>query len=199
MKHKTIANELITLKEADLALRTQLLKAGTLQDGYDSKMEALHIAHAKQLTTILDSIGYPIEAKVGKEASEAACLVIQHAISLPDFMRRCQTLLEKAVAKENASPILLVYLTDRIAVLEGKPQQYGTQFDWDKNGVLQANPFDDLDAVNKRRKSIGLNTLKEQLAVMRQRAKDENQLPPKDFLKKEKAFQEWRKRAGWIV
>ena len=127
-------------------------------------MEALHIAHAKQLTTILDSIGYPIEAKVGKEASEAACLVIQHAISLPDFMRRCQTLLEKAVAKENASPILLAYLTDRIAVLEGKPQQYGTQFDWDKNGVLQANPFDDLDAVNKRRKSIGLNTLKEQLA-----------------------------------
>ena len=114
-------------------------------------------------------------------------------------MRRCQTLLEKAVAKENASPILLVYLTDRIAVLEGKPQQYGTQFDWDKNGVLQANPFDDLDAVNKRRKSIGLNTLKEQLAVMRQRAKDENQLPPKDFLKKEKAFQEWRKRVGWIV
>ncbi len=199
MKHKTIANELITLKEADLALRTQLLKAGTLQDGYDSKMEALHIAHAKQLATILDRIGYPTEAKVGKEASEAAWLIIQHAISMPNFMRRCKTLLEKAVAKENASPILLAYLTDRIAVLEGKPQQYGTQFDWDKNGVLQANPFDDLDAVNKRRKSIELNTLKEQLAVMRQHAKDENQLPPEDFLKKEKAFQEWRKRVGWIV
>lgn len=42
---------------------------------------------------IIDTIGYPTIAKVGKAASEAAWLIVQHAISEPKLMKRCYGLL----------------------------------------------------------------------------------------------------------
>jgi hypothetical protein len=95
------------------------------------------------------------------------------------------------------SPISLAYLTDRIAVLEGKPQLYGTQFDWDKHGNLSPNLFDDLNKVNERRKSIGLNTIEEQTEIMREQVKSENQSPPKDFEKRKQEIEQWKKNVGW--
>lgn len=43
-------------------------------------MEQLHNRNAKILNDIIEAIGYPTIDKVGKEASEAAWLVIQHSI-----------------------------------------------------------------------------------------------------------------------
>jgi len=98
----------------------------------------------KILNDIIEKIGYPTVEKVGEEASEAAWLIIEHSIGQPNFMRKCAELLEKAVCENKASPINLAYLTDRITVFEGRSQFYGTQFDWDKNAELSANPFDNL-------------------------------------------------------
>ena len=82
-------------------------------------------------------------------------------------------------------------------MFEDKPQLYGTQFDWDENGELSPNFFDDLTQVDQRRKSIGLNTLEEQTAIMRRRAKDENHSPPADFEKRKQEIEKWKKRVGW--
>jgi len=161
-------------------------------------MKELHNRNAKILNDIIDTIGYPAIDKVGKEASEAAWLVIQHAIGQPNFMRKCVELLENAVSENKADPVNLAYLTDRIAVSEGKPQLYGTQFDWDENGELSAQPFDDLAKVNQRRKSIGLNTLEEQTVIMRRQVKNENQSPPTNFEKRKREIAKWRKAVGWI-
>lgn len=46
-------------------------------------------------------------------------------------------------------------------------------------------------------KAIGLNTLEEQTAVIRQQAESENQTPPKDLGKRKRDFEEWRKKVGW--
>ncbi|MCB0643582.1 MAG: hypothetical protein KDC44_18170, partial [Phaeodactylibacter sp.] len=144
------------MKNADLALRHQLIQAGELAKGYNEQMEKLHNENAASLDEIIDAIGYPTIGKVGKEAYEAAWLIIQHSIGQPAFMKKCRRLLEKAVQAEQASPIHLAYLADRIAVFEGKPQYYGTQFDWDETGQLSPNLLDDPAKVNQRRKSIGL-------------------------------------------
>ncbi len=159
----------------------------------------LHNRNAELLHDIIDSIGYPTIDKVGEAANEAAWLVIQHAIGQPDFMRTCAKLLENAVRAKKANPINLAYLSDRIAVFEGKPQGYGTQFDWNENGALSPHSFDDLTKVNQRRKALGLNTLEEQIAVIRKRAKNENQTPPTDFRKRKKEMDKWRKSVGWII
>ncbi len=198
MVYNNFTKKIINLKEADLKLREKLILSGRLDDGYNPEMEQLHIHNAIVLNEIIDIIGYPTFEKVGKEASDAAWLIIQHSIGNPDFMKKCKTLLEIAVGEGKAEPLHLAYLTDRIAVLEGKDQLYGTQFDWDGNGELSANTFDSIEKVNLRRKSLGLNSLEEQTEIMRERVKSENQLPPADFEKRKQEMDNWRRRTGWL-
>ena len=197
MDYKDIAKDIIDLKNADLALREKLIQSGQLSNGYSEEMKELHNRNAKILSEIIDSIGYPTIDKVGKEANEATWLIIQHSIEQPELMRKCAELLERAVREDKADLKSLAYLTDRIAVLEEKPQLYGTQFDWDENGNLSPNPFDDINKVNERRKSIGLNTVEEQIEVIKAQVKSENQSPPKDFEKRKQEIEQWKKNVGW--
>jgi hypothetical protein len=198
MNFKRAAEKIIDLKKADLKLRDRLAKDGKLGEGYDSEMAKLHDRNAEILNDIIDAIGYPTIDKVGKEASDAAWLVIQHSITRPIFMKRCVALLEAAVEEHKADPKHLAYLTDRVAVFQSKPQLYGTQFDWDEKGELSPNLIDDFAKVNERRKSIGLNTLGEQTAIIRKQAENENQTPPNNFKERKMEIDKWRKELGWI-
>ena len=170
MKHKGIAEIIVKLKNADLALRSKLVKSGQLSEGYNEEMAKLHKQNTKILNDIIDQIGYPTIDKVGKEGSEATWLIIQHSIGQPVFMKKCAKLLEEQVSDDRANKKNLAYLTDRIAVFENKPQLYGTQFDWDENGELSPKNFDDLIKVNLRRNSIGLNSLEKQTEIIRKHA-----------------------------
>ena len=197
MKYKSIAEKIIALKTADLNLRDRLTQKGQLDKGYNEEMSTLHNSNALILNEIIDRVGYPTISKVGKEANKAAWLVIQHSIGQPDFMKKCAKLLEVAVNENQANSRNLAFLTDRIAVLGDQPQLFGTQFEWNEDGVLSPNHFDDLLSVNKRRKSIGLRTLVQQTEIMRKRTENENQSPPLDFEKHKKEFEEWKKSVGW--
>ncbi len=198
MQYQEIAEKIISLKDADLAMRNELIKKGKLWDGYDPEMEKLHMANADSLSKIIDEIGYPTLDKVGPEAHEAAWVIIQHAISKPNFLRKCQILLQEAIDDHRADPLHLAYLSDRISIFEGSKQRYGTQFDWDENGDLSPQPYDDIKAVNDRRAALGLNSLEEQTEIIRARAKAEKELPPKDLEEKRMKMKAWKKKVGWI-
>lgn len=104
-----------------------------------------------------------------------------------------------AVSENLAYPKHFAYLIDHIAVLSDKPRQrYRTQFDWDENGELSPNRYDDFVKVNYRRKDIGLNSLEEQTFLIRNQAKNENQLFPVDFKKRNQEYEVWRRRVGWV-
>jgi len=197
MDYKSIADKLIEMQNADLACREKLVQNRQLGEGYNEEMKELHEKNAKILNNIIDTIGYPTIDKVGIKANEAAWLIIQHSISQPALMKKCAALLKSEVRENKASPQNLAYLTDRIAVFEEKLQLYGTQFDWDENGNLSPNLYDNLTKVNERRKSIGLNTLEEQTELIRIRAKNENQSPPKDLEKRKQEIEQWKKNVGW--
>lgn len=198
MMYPNFTATLIRLRNADLALREKLIEKRQLGEGYAEEMEKMHHAHAIQLNEIIEAIGYPTLDKVGPEASGAAWLILQHAIGQPSLMKKCAVLLANAVCENKVDPKNLAYLTDRIAVFEGEPQLYGTQFDWDENGTLSPNLFDDLFKVNQRRKAIGLNTLEEQTALIQERIKNENQQAPQDFEERKKEMDLWRRKVGWI-
>ncbi|MBW3466812.1 DUF6624 domain-containing protein [Arthrospiribacter ruber] len=199
MDIRSAAEKIIALKNADMALRNRLIQSKQLHKAYNKEMEALHIKNADQLNEIIESIGFPSMEKVGKEANEAAWLIIQHAISKPEFMRKCMALMGKQVKQTLEERRQIAYLMDRIAVFEGKPQLYGTQFDWDEKGLLGPSPHDGLERVNKRRKSIGFNSLEEQTDLMRDQVKNENQIPPSDFELRKKEIESWKKTVGWII
>jgi hypothetical protein len=198
MSPKDISDKIIKLKNTDLKLRDKLIEDGKLGEGYIEEMATLHDENARQLGDIIDIIGYPTVEKVGKEASEAAWLIIQHSIGQPAFMKRCAILLKNEVSNHKADSKNLAYLTDRIAVFEGAPQLYGTQFDWDENGKLSPYPIDDLAKVNQRRRSIGLNSLEEQIEIIRRQAQNENHQPPADLEKKRIEFNKWKRKVGWV-
>ncbi|MGA1772399.1 MAG: DUF6624 domain-containing protein [Flavobacteriaceae bacterium] len=198
MNQEKTATKIIELKTADLCLRDQLLKAGLLQDGYHPKMEKLHLKNARALDAIIQKMGYPTIDKVGKAASEAAWLVIQHVISNPSFMKKFQQLLQKAVEQGKANPRDLAYLSDRIATFENRPQLHDTAFDWDQKGQLSPKRYDNLQKVNQRRKALGLIPLEDQVKKMQKQAKKEGLQPPKDFKNREKALRIWQKKVGWI-
>lgn len=198
MQYPDLARTLIRLKDADLALRTQLLREGKLNDGYHPEMAAVHDRNARETDKIIMQIGYPTTEKVGRKGSLAAWLIIQHAVGQPDLMRKCAALLTEAVNAGQADPQSLAYLTDRIAVFESKPQLYGTAFDYDENGALNPLPYDDLILVNQRRRAVGLLSLEEQTALLRRRAEEEGEKPPADFAAKQAAYEKWRREVGWL-
>lgn len=193
-----IRSTIIKLKEDDLKFRNQLIADSKLNDGYHPDMEAIHIKNASVLNEIIDEIGYPTIEKVGKQANDAAWLIIQHAISIPEFMKKCKKMLEIEVENGKASPLQMAYLSDRISVFKGQVQLYGTQFDWDENGQLTPNSVDDVSLVNQRRQLLGLNTLEQQTEMMNQIAKSENQTPILDDDKRKSEILNWRKKVGWI-
>jgi hypothetical protein len=197
LDYQRIGDEIIDLKNADLALRDELVQSGQISEGYHPGMKAMHDRNAELLNNIIDRIGYPTIGKVGKEASEAAWLVIQHSIGKPAFMKKCLILLERAVNEHKAEPRNLAYLSDRIAVFEGRPQLYGTQFDWDESGLLSPSRYDDVTKVNERRRSIGLNTLEEQTEIIRRNAMKENHTPPSDLAKRKEEADVWSRQVGW--
>lgn len=192
------AARIIAMRDADLALRDQLVRRGKLGRGYDEEMEQLHNRNAEELHRIIQAIGYPTIERVGREASAAAWLIIQHAISRPVFMRWCRDRLAEDVKEGQADPKQLAYLSDRIAVFSDEPQLYGTQHDWDHTGRLSPNAYDDPQAVDRRRRAIGLPPLAEQTRTLRERAVSEKQTPPPNSAEHRIAYDKWRKRVGWI-
>lgn len=197
MGHSELANELTAMAAADLALRERLIAEGALFGGYHAEMEALHQRHAVRLAQIIDVMGWPARSIVGDEAAEAAWLIVQHAIGAPDLQRRVASSMADAVARGEADPSRWAMLVDRIAVLEGRPQTYGTQHDWDESGRLAPNPIANPDTVDDRRREVGLGPLAEHTASLRARAEHEGDRPPADWQARRAEMEAWARRVGW--
>ncbi len=197
MDYEALAKIIIGLKDEDLQLRQKLVENQELFQTYHSEMEAMHKRNTQLLDQIINTIGYPSIEKVGEEAHSAAWMIMQHSISQPMFMKKCAQLLEVAARENPTYQKYLAYLKDRIAVLQGEPQLYGTQFDWDTEGHLSPSRMDDVDKVNARRAAIGLNSIEEQTELIRAQAQAEGAAAPVDAAKRKQEYEAWKDRVGW--
>lgn len=191
-----LQKRLLELAQHDLTVREELLRTGELFQGYQPRMEAVHIANARALEPFLES-GWPTVAQVGEDGQRAAWLIVQHAISLPPFQRRCCELLAAAVARGDVPGWQLAMLTDRVCTLEGRPQRYGTQFDWDAAGDLSPLPLEDATRVDEWRAQIGLEPLAEATARHRLEARKRDEHTPTDSARRQAEQEAWAKRVGW--
>lgn len=178
-------------------LRSQLAADGTLFQGYNPQMRDMHNKHAKALAAIVDQHGWPGTSLVGEEGATAAWLIAQHAIGLPRFVRACLGMVEEAVAQNQAPRWQLALLTDRVRWLEGRPQVYGTQFDWDASGQLNPLPIEDEANVDARRAAASLKSLKDGIAQRRQEAADAGEVPPANPAERKAEFEAWTKAIRW--
>jgi hypothetical protein len=180
-----IANELIEMAQHDLHVREKLLNEGRLSQGYNPYMERVHEVNAARLEEIIDTIGYPTSLKVGEEASNAAWLIVQHAISKPAFIRKCYKLIYEAGNAVN--PQNFAYLYDRICYIEGRPQKYGTQFD--ERGMY---PVESKAEMIRLRKELKLSIPDHNVIV------EHVSGSTPEFHAENSEFNSWRKKVGWI-
>jgi hypothetical protein len=197
VKHRALAERLLRLRDRDPAMRARVAAAGDLFDGYAPAMEAVHVENAETLTAIVEESGWPRVSEVGAEASEAAWLVAQHAISRPEAMRAFRVALEAAVGIGEAPARHLAYLTDRIRFHETRPQIYGTLHDWNEAGELVPWTIESPDRVEELRRSVGLPPLAETTARLREEARAEGERPPSAAARRERSA-EWARRVGWV-
>ena len=182
----------------DRVTRAELAASGDLfDDGYEPRMARVHARNAQRLRRVIKSFGWPGADLVGPDGAEAAWLVLQHAIAEPGLLRRALPLLEAAVREGRADPAHAAMLEDRIRFFEGRPQRYGTQFDWDAAGNLSPGEVEDPQRLAERRRAVGLPPLEEQMEKVRSRATAEGERPPADHQAHARARDEWAASVGW--
>ena len=187
---------LMRAAEHDLTVRTELAQSGALFDGYHPAMEAVHLENAALLAEVFGAVGWPGRSLFGEDGAGAAFLILQHAISRPDLQRRGLELLLDAIPRGDANALDAAYLSDRIAVFEGRPQLFGTQFDW-FDGELSPAPLAEPDEADTRRANIGLPPLADAIRETRAVASAEGAAAPADRAARQAGFDAWARRVGW--
>ena len=56
---EALASELVGLADEDQRVRAELLADGTLFDGYNPRMEDVHVRNAARLEAVIDEHGWP--------------------------------------------------------------------------------------------------------------------------------------------
>ena len=195
------------MARGDLTLREDLTRDGSLFQGYHPRMEALHQRNAARLAAVIDAHGWPGRSRVGQDGAPAAWLILQHAIGNPPLMRRGLTLLQGGVREGEVSALEVAMLEDRIRIFEGRPQRYGTQFDWDEHGRLSPLPLEDPAGVDARRRAIGLGPLDQDIrrrraatAWGRERGRGRGtraERPPASWAARQRDMETWLRQVGW--
>jgi hypothetical protein len=199
MNNETLRKKLLEMIARDEGMREELAKTGELFIGYHPRMAEVHRQNAKLLDEIVAKHGWPDEDIAGKDGAEAAWRVVQHAIDQPDFQRRMFAKLVEAAAEGRIERWQPAFLEDRIRALEGRPQKYGTQFDWDENGEMSPYPeIEDPSIVNELRSSVGLPPLEQAIARQREAIKHSNEPVPADIKKRRAEMESWARSVGWI-
>src|SRR5690349_15009977 len=191
----TIRQQLLAMAAEDARVRAELAATGELFRGYAPRMEDVHRRNAQALLAIVREHGWPGRGLVGEHAGHAAWIILQHAIGEPDVQRGCLPLLREAAARGDATLAQVAYLEDRIAFFERRPQRYGTQFDWDAQGMLSPWPIEDPEGVDARREAVGLPPLADRIAQARKSA--QGSVPP-DHAKRQAEMLAWSRSVGWI-
>ncbi len=190
-------DHLLQLAEQEHQLRHRLALSGELLEGYHPDMRVVHEANARELELAIDDEGWPSAEEIGDDALEAAFRIAFHAISRPAFQRRCLTQMKAAANRGEIPARHPAMLEDRIRVLEGRQQIYGTQLDWDDEGQLAPLPIADEDGLDARRAKAGLPPLAQSLAEAEAQARAAEEHPAAEWLHRQHALVEFAHEVGW--
>lgn len=143
--NKKLQQQIMEMREIEQDLRTRLAKPGKELPNY--VIYAIDICHNYRLKQIINKFGFPMRKLIGKKGMKAFWLLIQHQDYDIDLQEGCLNYCDFDLQEK-------AFLTDRISINKGKKQIYGTQFNF---------PIEDIKNVDKKRKQMNLEPLKEYL------------------------------------
>jgi len=131
--------------------------------------ECAHRRYAAGLVREFIARNSPDDLAEDPGLAEDVWLIIQHATMYPDLQKRA---IEYFKSHDSESfNRFIAYLTDRYRRNRGFKQQYATQLGC-RDGQLHVAPMEPHDAVNGRRKSLGLMPLDQHLTDWKQRCRE---------------------------
>jgi hypothetical protein len=122
----------------------------------EREMQEVDQANQIQLKQWLQARGFPRVVDVGFDGVAAFWLLLQHA---PDLMAPYLTQLRAAAAAGELQRSNLALSEDRIAMIQGRPQRYGSQLQPGKDGRLALYPLLDPAKVDAWRAEMDLEPL----------------------------------------
>lgn len=173
--HPELRQELLEMMVEDQAVGTGIAPPGDDRTANElfAALDSVDAANAVRMEEILEEYGWPRWSLVEEDGAEAAWVLVQHADMNLELQKRGLSLLEAAVAANDASPSDLAYLIDRVRVAEAKPQVYGTQVSVGEDGtVTPRTPIEAEDEVDTRRAAVGLGPLEKYYAEFEAPADD---------------------------
>jgi hypothetical protein len=102
--------------------------------------------------------GWPTIPQFGKDADQAAFLLVQHADRDRAFQSQVLALLEPLAKDGRTRPANYAYLFDRVAVANKQPQRYGTQGRCTGVGLWEPFEVEAPQALDARRASLGMSS-----------------------------------------
>ncbi|MEO6361501.1 MAG: DUF6624 domain-containing protein [Sphingomicrobium sp.] len=117
------------------------------------------------LKKIVKAEGWPKISVVGKEASQSAWLLVQHADADPPFQLHALRLMDRLVATGEVDKSNYAYLYDRVMLKVSGIQRYGTQMTC-RGGKRVPQPLESESTVESRRSELGLTPMSEYMALM---------------------------------
>src|SRR5580658_6430644 len=160
MIDESLRLELVAMRAEDLRVRQELVESGELGGPYVPRMEAVHVRNAARLRELIVIHGWPAEDIAGEDGAKAAWFIVQHAVGEPEFQRAVLHLLQASPGEGRVPAWQTAYLEDRIAMQEGRPQRFGTQWmDSPEDGLARPWRLAEPERVNELRASVGLGPL----------------------------------------
>lgn len=142
---------------------------------YAEVAEKIDKPNTQRLGEIVKKFGVPDARLVGADGVRAFFLVLQHSQSL-DLKKRSQKGMKKAYESKVLSAMDYANFTDRLLVGLGKPQVYGSNFEF-KDGKLVMSPTKDPSKLDARRRKLGLPPIAEYARVLGEMYKMETVIP----------------------
>lgn len=121
-------------------------------DAAAAPIEAVDAENQAALLAMVPPEGWFLKSRYGEKAAMAAFHIVQHADET--LWRRFLPVLEPLVAKGEIDGQSYALMFDRLAVSEGRPQRYGSQWRCD-NGKYRPYPIENPEGLDRRRAEMG--------------------------------------------
>ena len=165
MADPSLLEELKTRVEADQSARRKWL-ANPDDESLARAVDEKDAANVAWLRELLAKSGFPKASQVGHQGVHLAWVLSQHADQDPKLQSDLLPVLEQRHASGELPANDLARSTDRMLLASGKPQRYGTQFDWFA-GTFELPDPRELAVVDAERARLGLMPLADYVCTLR--------------------------------
>lgn len=179
-KNPQLAAEITRLFELDQRVQNDVVAAyqsGVAKDRIDELFkikDRILKSNIPLLKAIIKQHGFPTYDLVGKQAAGYFLTLVQHADADVAFQKACLKHIEKLVKRKQFNGANFAFLTDRVNLNSGKPQVFGTQVTYDKDDKAVPKTLLDPKNVNKRRSSVGMETIEDYLTKVNELHQQQN-------------------------